>query len=113
MSTVWRRYPREALACGNDTLLRERHRIAIIVKDLAELLHAVAWPAVALIAVFVFRGAVREILGRIPFDRASSLKVPGLAEVKLGPKPRELETARKTTIPRGVEPDGKESDKSA
>jgi hypothetical protein len=71
----------------------------IALKDLAELLHAVAWPSVALVAVFVFRGAVHEILGRIPFDRASSLRVPGVAEVKLGPKPKELETARKIKIP--------------
>jgi hypothetical protein len=56
-------------------------------KDWAELLHAVAWPLVALTALIIFRrsvrDAVRDILGRIPFERTTSFKAHGLGELKM------------------------------
>jgi uncharacterized membrane protein YgaE (UPF0421/DUF939 family) len=53
-------------------------------KDVAELLHAVAWPIVVLIALFCFRKSiddtVKEILSRIPWEKLASLKASGLGE---------------------------------
>jgi hypothetical protein len=66
-------------------------------KDLAELLHAVAWPIVALIALFCFRKSIDEtvkaILSRIPWEKVASLKASGLGEMTID------QTARQTQIP--------------
>ncbi len=66
-------------------------------KDVAELLHAVAWPIVALIALLCFRKSidetVKQILNRIPWEKLASLKASGLGEMKIA------QTARQTKIP--------------
>ena len=66
-------------------------------KDVAELLHAVAWPIVVLIALFCFRKSiddtVKEILNRIPWEKLASLKATGLGEMTIA------QTARQTKIP--------------
>jgi hypothetical protein len=66
-------------------------------RDWAELLHAVAWPIVVLIALFCFRksidDAVKEILNRIPWEQLASLKAIGLGEMKIA------QTAKQTKIP--------------
>lgn len=73
------------------------------VKDWADLLHAVAWPTAVLIICALFKKiieqTVEDILRRVPLERASLLKIPGVAEMKLGPKPRELATAKEARIP--------------
>jgi hypothetical protein len=65
-------------------------------KDLADLLHAVAWPIVVLIALFYFRKSidetVKQILNRIPWEKVASLKASGL-EMTIA------QTARQMTIP--------------
>jgi hypothetical protein len=66
-------------------------------KDFAELLHAVAWPIVVLIALFWFRKSidetVKEILNRIPWEKLASVKASGLGEMKIA------QTAKQTKIP--------------
>ncbi len=86
--------------------------ILATVKDWADLAHAIAWPAVALIGFCLFRKiideAVRDILRRMPFERASSLRIPGAAEMRFGPKAKELQAARKARIPVGKPPEDRE-----
>jgi hypothetical protein len=68
--------------------------LAMTIKDVADLLHAIAWPAVALVALLIFRKSINNSLGhvlqRIPWERITSLKAPGVGELKL---------ARDTKIP--------------
>jgi hypothetical protein len=72
--------------------------ILITVKDWADLLHAIAWPAVALIGMFLFKKnlgeALADILKRIPLERATHLKTKGA----------ELKMARDAKIPFGEVP---------
>lgn len=60
--------------------------LAITVKDWADLIHALAWPAVALTAILLFRkslsDAVADILKRIPWERTTHVKAKG-AELKM------------------------------
>jgi hypothetical protein len=60
------------------------------VNDWADLLHAVAWPIVALVAIYVFRKsldhAIRDVVGRIPWERTTYLKARGLGEVQITKK---------------------------
>lgn len=65
-------------------------------KDWTDLLHAVAWPLVALTALILFRRSVNDALRRIPFHLATSFKVPGLGELKMA-KPDE-KLAKATVI---------------
>jgi hypothetical protein len=61
--------------------------ILITVRDWADLAHALAWPVVALTAIFLFKkslsDALADILKRIPLERATHLKTKG-AELKMG-----------------------------
>jgi hypothetical protein len=84
--------------------------IAIIasVKDWAELLHAVAWPIVALVALCLFRrripDSIESIIRRLPFERATSIKAPGVGEIQMM---KEKKVAEKLKVPRGIEPSKK------
>jgi hypothetical protein len=77
------------------------------VKDWADLLHAVAWPIVALVALYLFRKSidhsVRDVLRRIPWERTTSVRARGLGEVQLTKKIEQkiVETVR---IPPQFEP---------
>lgn len=79
------------------------------VKDWADLLHAVAWPLVALTALIIFRrsvrDAVRDILGRIPFERTTSFKAHGLGELKMT-KTTEEKIVTQMVIAPGQSPEG-------
>jgi hypothetical protein len=77
------------------------------VKDWADLLHAIAWPIVALVALYLFRKnidhAVRDVINRIPWERTSSLKARGLGEVTITKK-TEQRIASTVKIPPQIEP---------
>lgn len=68
------------------------------VKDWADLVHALAWPAVALTAIILFRKSVNngiaDILAKIPWERITSMKLKGA----------ELRMARDARIPFGEVP---------
>jgi hypothetical protein len=64
------------------------------VKDWTDLIHAVAWPIVALIALILFRRSVNDALRRIPFHLATSFKVSGVGEMKIAKS-----AAKDTVIP--------------
>lgn len=70
----------------------------ITVKDWADLVHALAWPAVALTAIVMFRrslnNGIADILAKIPWDRITSVKLKGA----------ELKMARDARIPFGEVP---------
>jgi hypothetical protein len=77
------------------------------VKDWADLLHAIAWPIVILIAIYLFRksidDAIRDVINRIPWERTSSLKARGLGEVTITKK-TEQRIAATVKIPPRIEP---------
>ena len=79
----------------------------VTVKDWADLLHAVAWPIVVLIAIYLFRKsidhAIRDVINRIPWERTSSLKARGLGEVTIRKK-AEQRIAATVKIPPQIEP---------
>jgi len=68
------------------------------VKDWADLVHALAWPAVALTGLLLFRknlsDAFADALKRVPLDRITSMKLKGA----------ELKMARDAKIPFGEVP---------
>jgi hypothetical protein len=49
--------------------------IDVSVKDWADLLHAVAWPIVALIAIFRFHGVIESLLERLIQAEGLGVKV--------------------------------------
>lgn len=61
--------------------------VVFSVRDWADLLHAVAWPIVALIAIFRFHGVIESLLERL--IRAEGLGV----KVELGKLDKELPKA--------------------
>jgi hypothetical protein len=79
----------------------------ITVKDWADLLHAVAWPIVALVALYLFRksidDSVRDVLSRIPWERTTSVKARGLGEVLITKK-TEQKIVETVKIPPQFEP---------
>ena len=70
----------------------------ITVKDWADLVHALAWPGVALTAIVMFRrslnNGIADILAKIPWERITSVKLKGA----------ELKMARDAQIPFGEVP---------
>jgi len=89
--------------------------IIITVKDWADLLHAVAWPGVALVALYLFRKSidhsVRDVLNRIPWERTTSVKARGLGEVLIT-KRTEQRIVETVKIPPKLErPKGGEEEK--
>jgi hypothetical protein len=67
-------------------------------KDWTDLVHALAWPLVVLVALVMFHRSVTKVLSRIPFERTTSVKAGGLGELKMTKGEGEEKTAKEMVI---------------
>jgi len=77
----------------------------IRVRDLADLIHAVAWPLVVFYGLWQFRRSIDHAVKRIPWERTTSVKASGFGELKITRRTKiDEQITEKAVIPIGKPP---------